>query len=614
MKDSLWFPGKKPIFYIGLLFFAVLFYWASVFYLERMCCADSAFFAFRIIQEGTYDFELGRWGSVFSQTIPLLAVKLGASLPTFLKLYSLSFIGVYFLIFLLLFFFFKDESAGLGLMLYLCLGFRETFFFPVAELLSGGAVAFLVWPVIKRLALPETSRNGKVILWITFAFLLCLCSYFHQLTVFPILFIILVEFLLSKKSNYAVYLSLLLVTVIWFFIRIKLLTHSAYESGKIPGFAVFIKHLVQLRNLPSTPYFTKLFLHPLWPLTILYFLSIFHLFFSKKFLAALLGLLFIPGYVILVLVSNFNGDAPMCLETYVVIVGLLVAVLFITAFKEFMSRKVFLLGLVVILFINLKKMYETHYLFSERINYYKHLAAFAKEKPNKKFLLHERNFQWAICQSTWPLPFETLLTSSLTSPDSASTFYLLHEHENLDTLINKNPIFLGPESAVTWFMWGQNPNYFRLPQSGYVDANTEQKDTSFTHCDKSNVFIQPLRSFMKVPANQEFIYIPVKIINKSGKVLASEPDHKTDTRLSYHIYDLDGKVIIQNGIKTLLDVDIEKEYTQELSVENTLKHGYYIVEIDLLTEGKRWWGINSRVEIVIPNFENLRITGFLNRP
>src|SRR5689334_21683384 len=87
---------------IGLLFFGTLFTLAFVFYKERMLSYDPAFFSFKIIFERDFDVELGRWGSVVSQVLPLWFLQLGCSLETFLRVYSVSFILIYYLIFLFL--------------------------------------------------------------------------------------------------------------------------------------------------------------------------------------------------------------------------------------------------------------------------------------------------------------------------------------------------------------------------------------------------------------------------------------------------------------------------------------------------------------------------------
>lgn len=120
--------------FIGFLFFGTLFILAWVYYKERILSFDSSFYAFQIIQSKTYDIELGRWGDVLSQLLPVMALKNHCSLETFLRLYSISFIIIYYIIFLLCTLVFKNQKAGLALMLALCLGFRWVFYYAVTEI------------------------------------------------------------------------------------------------------------------------------------------------------------------------------------------------------------------------------------------------------------------------------------------------------------------------------------------------------------------------------------------------------------------------------------------------------------------------------------------------
>src|SRR5437660_1080814 len=70
---------------LGFLFFGILFVLAWALYKERMLNYDPAFFSFRIIYDKNYDVELGRWGSIISQILPLWFLKSGCSLETFLR-------------------------------------------------------------------------------------------------------------------------------------------------------------------------------------------------------------------------------------------------------------------------------------------------------------------------------------------------------------------------------------------------------------------------------------------------------------------------------------------------------------------------------------------------
>ena len=229
----------KYIQFIGFIFFSLLAYWSWIFFKERMINFDTAFYSFKITQYQKYDIELGRWGSLLSQFLPFYAFKHDCSLATYLKLYSLSFILVDYIIFLIITLVLKNTRAGLALMLMLCLGFRHAFYFSAAELYHGMALTMLFYALV--LPIKEYSHQWKKgLAAICAAGLIYTCSYFHQLTIFAILFVLLTGLIVHKKYKSKTIWGLLAFSVIWYVIRVKFLTTSTYEQDKLPGLKVFI--------------------------------------------------------------------------------------------------------------------------------------------------------------------------------------------------------------------------------------------------------------------------------------------------------------------------------------------------------------------------------------
>src|SRR5207249_4936463 len=111
-------------------------------------------------QDRAFDIELNRWGSVLSQALPLIFLKAGCSLQTFLRTYSVSFILIYYIIFLLITLVLKNERAGIALMLTLCLAFRHAFYYSTAELYQGMAWCVLIWALISKMK-EDIIRNRK---------------------------------------------------------------------------------------------------------------------------------------------------------------------------------------------------------------------------------------------------------------------------------------------------------------------------------------------------------------------------------------------------------------------------------------------------------------------
>jgi hypothetical protein len=593
-------PYPRLTQFIGFLFFGTLFLLAWVYYKERILSFDSSFYAFQIIQSKTYDIELGRWGDILSQLLPVMALKNHCSLETFLRLYSISFIIIYYIIFLLCTLVFKNQKAGLALMLVLCLGFRWVFYYAVTEIHMAMALSILLWAIISSPFFYGTKLK-KWIGTILSVILIYVMSYFHQLIVFPILFIIMLEFIGNKQWRNPFLWFIFLFAIIWFYIRIKILTVSEYEVNKILSFDDLKDGLSNFFHLSSFKYLVKFFISSLKSLCIVFILSLIIAALRRNWLLFTYLFLFPSGFIILIILIYYKGESPLMLQNYYPVVGLLVGVMFIYIIYDNLPKGLTLCLTALLLLINLKGVYNAHNIQTERIHYIDRLTQYGRLLPAKKYLLNDNNIPKDITSGEWAIPFETLLYSSLPSPDSAITFFYSNPMNKYDDLLNKENVFLGPNWAPMWFSSNTlYKDYFHLPSSGYLKVNTSQADSSFNESvfNDKNVSIKPLAS--EVRSNGfNFVEVPIKIINASGKRIYSTPEGDHPVLLSYHIYDENGKNLIWDNSRTTLEVDIKDEYTQGLMVYLPPKKGKYIVEVDFVTENVRWWNIKARFNLIV---------------
>jgi hypothetical protein len=584
---------------IGFVFFGSLFCLAWIFFKERMLAVDPAFFSFRIIQDKSYDIELHRWGSVVSQIIPLMLLKSNCTLETFLKAYSVSFIIIYYLLFLIITVGLKNYRAGYALMITLCLVFRHCFYYPTAELYQGMSICILIWALIVKLKESE-SKKLKIFLFIIICLLIYVVSYYHQLTLFAVLFILLFEILNEKKFKDEWLIGLLIFVVAWFYIRIKILTVTDYESGKIPTLAVFREQLSNLKHLPSYVFLKQFTKTSLLPFIVVMAVNIFLVLKRKKVLLFFFITSFIACFLILDIITYYKGESTIMYENYLTLLGLFAAVTFYGLIKNFMTRWVIVFSLIMLIW-NVNAIYASHYPFSCRIDYLKRLTDEGHKYPEKKYLIDQANFPSIYAWTDWALPFETLLYSSLQGPDSSITFRDAVSYHQFDSIMNNENIFLGPPWAITWF-WtnGMNQNYFHLPANGYRKLASLQSDSTFRESafNNKNVFILQHRD-MAFASNEKYTVIPIRIKNNSGKIIHSISDSSHPISLSYHVSDENGTMVLPDGNRTPLEMDIDKVSDIGLVVKNELKKGNYIVTVDFVTENVRWWNINSKIRFKI---------------
>src|ERR1017187_1563273 len=558
---------NKIIHLMGFLFFGFLFYISWRFYKERMLSFDPAYFAFQIIQFNTYFIAIGRWASVLAEFLPLMALKNDCSLPIFLKFYSVSFIINYYLIFLIITLILKNYRAGIVLMLALGLGFRFVFYYATAELYLGIALSVLLWAIVAPVH-PYSSSLKKWIATIISMPLICTISFCHQLTAFTILFPLLFEIIYNKRWRDITIWIPILFTFAWFFIRLEYLTTSEYEQSKMVTADSFIDGLPRFFSLSAWIYFKHFFTHVLRTLFYTYIFCFLIAIFFKRWFLIFYSILFSIGYLILIVIINIAGSNSLFYENYYTVFGLFAGVMLLYLIYERFHKALLYLIIIALLFFNLKGIYNAHNLQTMRVQYLDRLTNYGRHNPAKKYLLNMKNIPINIVSVQGFLPFETLLYSSLQSPDSAVSYYWTEDMNSWDTLIHRNNVFLGPEFCIDWFTTNNmNRDYIRLPATGYAKANTSQMDTSFHESifNSKNVFLEPAQEVVH-STTYDFVVAPIKIINKSGKTIYSTPDGDHPVYMTYHLYDNDGNLISKNNTNSILEVDIKNEYTQGLLV------------------------------------------------
>ena len=561
---------------------------------------DPAFYTFKLTYYKTFNIELQRWGSVFSQLIPLWILKHGGGLQKFMQAYSVSFILDVLIVFLIIVFAFGNYRAALALLLGLCIGFRDVFYYPTTELYEGLAVSFILLSFIS--ADVSSLQRIKKLMWITASCLLViLILFYHPITIFVIVFFLLHEMAFRKNYKSFFLWFVLSFTVLWFFIRLKVIGVTGYEEGKIPSLQTFFAQFPNLFHLPGTKYFVRFFSAEFKTMIIIYALTLLMTAGRKEWKAFLI-LLFYPFiFIVIILITDYRGNSPVMYQSYYTIIGLFVSVSFVSCIyqrwnKQFMEIIIFLL-----IVINLKGIYDSHYFLTKRVQYLGRLASYGMKFEKRKFLIDAKNFPWEYGIGTWSMPFETLLYSALAHPDSSVTFYVTEDLNKFDSLINKENVFLGPEWDINCFNTrDMNHDYFHLPSTGYEKLNSSQGDTAFHESDFSNknVLLEISDEKFYSDANK-IVVVPVKIINLSGKKIPATRNDPPSVFMSYHIYDKHGKRIGIDGGVTFFDVDIMDSFVQGLIVDVPEKKGEYIIEADIQTANVRWWNINSRFTLVV---------------
>ena len=216
---------------IGHSFFLILLLLAGLFYVERVLFADSSFQLFKMICFHEFNIEANRYSMVVAQLIQFIPIKLGFSLNSIVLTYSLAFIIIFYISYLICIYVLKNDIAGI-IILLIIIGIRCTFFHAISEIWQAMTFTtiFFAWLQFYNL---DSISNFKKLLFFYFVcvFLIVLSNFMHPASALPILFIITFNIIHSKNYfNYKYYIP---AAFVFLFAIIKYFTipSDSYEGS-----------------------------------------------------------------------------------------------------------------------------------------------------------------------------------------------------------------------------------------------------------------------------------------------------------------------------------------------------------------------------------------------
>lgn len=578
-------PGERGAMRLPLVVttvvLGVLGIYAWRYYLERTASFDSAFFSWLMIDEGRPISVLGRYGSWIAQVLPVLLMKAGASLELVLRSYSIAFILLHALVLYILAFRLKERRAVVGLALTLTTAFHYMFYYGISELYQGLSLTVLLWVLIRR-----AWTASSPIRWMIAALLLnVVISFFHQLLVLPLGFILVYEALEEQRWRERRTWLLGILLVGWYVVRIKLMATSTYEEARMPRASDLVTYFFKLGELNSTAYLLMVWTK-FKALLLLIGVGTGIMLWNRSVLRLLWTLGFSAAFLILVLIVDRDGMAPVIYENYYPVIGLVWAIAFATewersrgAFRQ-ASGAVFVLACA----LGLLQIHRAHYRFTERVNYQQRVTAFQKELGVRKGLVRFDNFPWAYALVHWAVGVESALVSAVNGPEDAATFFVSDDLARVAELAPIPDQFLGPSWAPNWFkIQVLDPAYFSFPTDvGYTWLTSTDTLPSTDHVRISG----PEAVFRLVP--DRFTVVPLRLENTGDMRFASCAENGKPLQFVYQLLREDGSLYQESAHVSSMELDIPPgaTYSQGLVLERPVDNGRYTVRCWLTLEGR----------------------------
>lgn len=409
----------RKLYKYGIVAYLLLVIMAVFFYKERTIFVDIAYHLFCILKDNSFAIQNFRFGSIVTQSAPLLSAYLGLPLNTILIVYSTWFAVYYFICYVVCGSLLRQYELALVLLMANILFVTDTFYWIQSELPQGLAFMIVVFSLLRR----SEHNISNVASGIFILIGLVATAFFHPLLLFPFLFVTGYHligkkfFSISNKQLLAVILLYGIALVLKTFVFATPYDHSSFGS---------LKNLVTLfpdyLNIPTNKYFlsnilTQYYWIPITTIVILIFYAV-----QKQWLKAALFFTSVAGYILLINISYAHVPARelFYVENLYLPLGIIIAVPLVFELIPNLYNKSKLLPVVLLSAIIISgaiRIYSAHTPFTNRLNWER---SFLAKYRNEKLLIDATRVPSDTLLMTWGTAFEFWLLSTIEYGNSAS--------------------------------------------------------------------------------------------------------------------------------------------------------------------------------------------------
>lgn len=460
---------------IGHIYFIFMLLLSILLYQERMLSMDTAYYTFRVLLNTDFYTGHDRTISYIPQILPILALKMGCSLKTFLIVYSASFILFYYMVYNIIVYVFKNPQAALFLALALGLSIRYKFYGPVGEVvLSIPLLALLAGWLSKP---KEYFKNLNP--WLDTLIgcgLATLLTTGHPFITIGTAIFLGFHLLYHKKWTNIPFWVTSIYTGGLLYYKFIFVQRDAYETERIDRLAEAGKVLYNLDDYYITEVVARFFSTDYFLAFAAFIAVLVVLFINRRWLIAIyMSISFLVVLAVVVVMHAYiSSDIFIMLDGYMAHLGLVWAIPLAFVFgKE--NKPWIALSFAVLMAFSLFKIYNSHTFFSERIEYLKTAMAEHTDAAHPKAIASRKNYNYDKLWIGWAMALETLMISSIDDPDQSRTIYLSHHEGKWDDRLDEGNLFLnvyfGPESVKQKWLPKQ---FFHLPELPYRKIELEE--------------------------------------------------------------------------------------------------------------------------------------------
>lgn len=454
---------------IALAALLVLLLGSIVFWKERMLFSDASFIAFRIINFGTIQTQVGRYGAFITQIFPYIASKLHLPITAVLFLYSVSF-NLFYLFTGWVLYRMKQYPLVIIWTFYLTLYVSDTYFWTNNEVHQGIAWMFLNFGLLQYLFEKFKDNRAKFLIFSIPVFILLsfIAIYTHPLVMISFGFL-WVFFVLAKQPLFNNKISILFALIAVLICVFKFLAsqNNWYDGGFV--------HNITHTTLPAIlKTFRSELAHDFWQggirnywlLWFIFLSGSVYLFIQKKYALFAYVLISCLGYFILICLAFYPSKA-FYIESEWMSLGILGSAAFVYFLLPKLKPVQVMALLVFVFVVRMGYIYVSSQKFSERVAFLEKVNVKMKEKNLSKIIVLNTNDSLENeLLLTWGLPYETMLYSAMKGDKPTKTMSYLKKEvmDQYNALGNPRCIF----SAFGPFCNNEiNQHYFQMDTTNF---------------------------------------------------------------------------------------------------------------------------------------------------
>jgi len=455
---------QRTIPFIGLGTMLVLLLFSMLFWRERAWFLDVAFQTFLMIKDGTVWVMVYRFGAATVQSLPLLAIKIGAPLEWVSWLYSVSFHLHFLLFFCLASFWFKREDVGLGVVLLYTAMTYDGFYGQTSELQQGLGFLLVTWAALLR----SPSSGGRWWFWPIWVLAIIALAFYHPLIFMPFYFMLVWLWFrpsagIPRKTLGllgGIMLLVLIIKQIWF--------QNWYDLQKTEQLKSQL--LADFPNYFSYPAYAEFFANALqywWGYSLIFILIVFLLLRRRQFW----GLSFLVsaslGFLVLTAIGDHETPYRFYAEVnYYPLLAFLLVPAILQGIPMLRKAPRFVTYLVLTFFIaRLLLIALNSTTYRQRVNYLRELTTKGGKEQQQRLTIANHQLDQTTLLMDWGLPYETLLQSA-TENNRPITLLPLPSEDFKVAELEADSLFVTPWDEFSLEKVNANP-YWNLPKEGY---------------------------------------------------------------------------------------------------------------------------------------------------